>query len=100
MYQHLIDHSCVNYAIYFLRDFLDKDMSRTKVIISYLSPLLALEDPELELFITRLVVSGSLVPRPISACNIEKLGMGLGTRLGQRLVDSCCLKPWHSLISR
>ena len=30
-------------------------MTRTKVIISYLSPLLALEDPELELFITKLV---------------------------------------------
>ena len=30
-------------------------MSRTKVIIGYLPPLLALEDPELELFITKLV---------------------------------------------
>ena len=37
------------------RDFLDKDMSRTKMIIGYLPPLLALEDPELELFITKLV---------------------------------------------
>lgn len=39
------------------RDFLDVDMSRTKVIIGCLSPLLALEDPHLEKFITRLVSS-------------------------------------------
>ena len=37
------------------RDYLDKDMSRTKVIISYLPPLLALEDSALEQFVTRLV---------------------------------------------
>lgn len=37
------------------RDFLDKDMSRTKVIIGYLPPLLSLEDPALEQFITELV---------------------------------------------
>lgn len=30
-------------------------MSRTKVIISYLPPLLSLEDPALEQFITELV---------------------------------------------
>lgn len=40
-------------ATTFYRDFLDKDMSRTKVIIGYLSPLLSLEDPVLENFITR-----------------------------------------------
>ena len=40
----------------FFRDFLDKDMSRTKVIITYLPPLLSLEDPGLEQFITRLAL--------------------------------------------
>ena len=30
-------------------------MTRTKVIINYLSPLLALEDPQLELFVTKWV---------------------------------------------
>ena len=35
------------------RDFLDVDMGRTKVVIGALSPLLALEDPELEEFLTR-----------------------------------------------
>ena len=35
------------------RDFLDADMSRTKVLIASLSTLLAHEDPELEKFITR-----------------------------------------------
>ena len=27
------------------------------------------------------VPTGSLIPRPFSTCNIEKLGKGLGTRL-------------------
>lgn len=36
-----------------IRDFLDVDMSRTKVLIGCLSPLLAMEDPQLEAFITR-----------------------------------------------
>ena len=44
------------YIIFFFRDFLDKDMSRTKIIISYLPPLLSLEDPGVEQFITRLAV--------------------------------------------
>lgn len=35
------------------RDFLDVDMSRTKLVIGYLRPLLALEDAELEHFVTR-----------------------------------------------
>lgn len=38
---------------YHIRDYLDKDMSRTKVIIGYLPPLLALEDAALEQFVTR-----------------------------------------------
>jgi len=37
------------------RDFLDVDMGRTKVVIGMLSPLLALEDSELEVFLTRHV---------------------------------------------
>lgn len=36
-----------------INDFLDADMTRTKSIISYISPLLALQCPELEEFITR-----------------------------------------------
>ncbi len=35
------------------RDYLDTDMTRTKIVISCLSPLLALEDTELESFVTR-----------------------------------------------
>ena len=35
------------------RDFLDPDLNRTKMIIAYIPPLLALENAELEEFITR-----------------------------------------------
>lgn len=45
-----IMHVLVNYHI---RDFLDEDMGRTKLIIGYLKPLLALEDARLEEFVTR-----------------------------------------------
>ncbi len=40
------------YYVFDDRDFLDADMHRTKVIISSISSLLALEDEELEHFIT------------------------------------------------
>ena len=36
-----------------LRDYLDADMNRTKVVIGHLQSLLVLEDPYLEQFITR-----------------------------------------------
>ena len=38
-------------------DFLDADMTRTKSIIAYISPLLSLQCTELEEFITRYVPS-------------------------------------------
>lgn len=38
------------------RDFMDADMNRTKLIISYLRPLLRLESPQLEHFIHKSVL--------------------------------------------
>ena len=50
-------------------------MSRTKVIIGYLPPLLALEDPELELFITKLVTFETNTDQwgmPIRFCKLRE----------------------------
>ena len=46
-------YSLANSLLLAIRDFLDEDMQRTKLIIGYLRPLLALENKQLEIFLTR-----------------------------------------------